>query len=93
MLRGHVVDDKRSRVVGKGKTMNNKSIERWRQRMRQFHRETQEGLGGFAIAVIRAEEMSLLAQSNDREAVAFTNAAVRWGAMIESGSWQTVLGV
>ena len=35
----------------------------------------------------------LLAEFDDREAVAFTNAAIRWGAMIESGSWQTVLGV
>jgi hypothetical protein len=71
--------------------MNNKSIERWRQRMQQFHRETQEGLGGFAVAIVRAEEIPLLAESNDREAIAFTNAAIRWGAMIESGSWQLCL--
>ena len=37
--------------VGEGKAMNNKSIERWRQRM-QCHRETQEGLGGFAVAIV-----------------------------------------
>ena len=71
--------------------MSKKSIDLWRQRMLQFHRETREGLGSFAVAIVRADEVSLLADSNDREAVAFTNAAIRWGAMIERGSWQLCL--
>jgi hypothetical protein len=65
--------------------MDKKSIDRWRHLMRQFHREAQEGLGGFAAAIVRSEDMLSLAQSTDREAIAFTNAAIRWGAMIESG--------
>jgi hypothetical protein len=71
--------------------MYEKFLGRWRQRMRQFHRETQEGLGGFAIAVVRVDDVPLLAQSEDREAMAFTNAAIRWRAMIESGTWQLCL--
>ena len=78
-------------AVGEGKMVDKKSIDRWRHRMRQFHHETQEGLGGFAAAIVRSEDMLSLAQSTDREAIAFTNAAVRWGAMIESGTWQLCL--
>jgi hypothetical protein len=78
-------------AVGEGKMMDKESIDRWRHRMCQFHHETQEGLGGFAAAIVRSEDMLSLAQSTDREAIAFANAAVRWGAMIESGTWQLCL--
>jgi hypothetical protein len=44
--------------------MNYPSMAQWRQRMTQFHRETQEGLGGFAAAIIRAEDLTSIAQSN-----------------------------
>ena len=78
-------------MVSEGKAMTKKSIVEWRRRMKQFHRETQEGLGGFAAAIVRSEDVPEIAQSNEREAIAFTNAAIRWGAMIESGTWQLCL--
>jgi hypothetical protein len=78
----------RTAVVSEGKPMNKKSIVEWRRRMKQFHPETQEGLGGFAAAIVRSEDVPAIAQSVEREAIAFTNAAIRWGAMIESGTWQ-----
>jgi hypothetical protein len=69
----------------------NIKLEAWRQRMKQFHRETQQGLGGFAASVIRVEDFPALSQSNDRDAGAFTNAVIRWGMMLESGTWQLCL--
>jgi hypothetical protein len=78
-------------VVNEGKSMNKKSIVEWCRRMKQFHCETQEGLGGFAAAIVRSQDVLAIAQSNERDAIAFTNAAIRWGAMIESGAWQLCL--
>jgi len=67
-------------VVSEGKAMNKKSIVEWCRRMKQFHCETQEGLGGFAAAIVRSQDVPAIAQSNEWEAIAFTNAAIRWGA-------------
>jgi len=49
--------------------MNKKSIAQWRQRMKQFHRETQDGLGGFAAAIVRVDELPSIVQSKDRDAL------------------------
>ena len=59
-------DAKDWRGTGAGK-MNKKSMAQWRQRMKQFHRETQEGLGGFEAAIIRAEDLPSIVQSEDRD--------------------------
>ena len=72
--------------------MNNKrKLEQWRRRMKQFHREAEEGFGGFGAGVIRTEDVPSLAQSKDQVAVAFTSAVIKWQALIESGSWQLCL--
>jgi hypothetical protein len=72
--------------------MNNKlRLERWGRKMMQFQRETREGLGAFGVSVIRAEDVSSLAQSKDRDAIAFTSAVIKWQAMIEGGTWQLCL--
>jgi hypothetical protein len=65
--------------------MNKKSMAQWRQGMKQFRRETQEGLGDFEAAIIRAENLPSIVQSKDRAAVALSNTVVNWKAMIESG--------
>jgi hypothetical protein len=70
---------------------DNIKLEAWRQRMKQFHRETRQGLGGFAASVIRVEDFPALSRSNDRDAGALTNAVIRWGMMLESGTWQLCL--
>jgi hypothetical protein len=70
---------------------NKRRLEHWRRKMRQFHLETQEGLGAFGIAVIRAEDAPSLAQSKDRDAVGFTNAVIKWQGMVESRIWQLCL--
>ena len=50
--------------------MNNKrKLELWRRRMKQFHREAEEGFGGFGAGVIRTEDVPSLAQSKDQVAV------------------------
>jgi hypothetical protein len=71
--------------------MNKKSIAQWRQRMKQFHRETQDGLGGFAAAIVRVDELPSIAQSKDRDALALSNTVVKWKVLIESGTWQLCL--
>jgi hypothetical protein len=58
-------------VFSKGKAMNKKSIVEWCRRMKQFHRETQEGLGGFAAEIVRSEDVPAIAQANEREAMTF----------------------
>ena len=78
-------------LESEGKAMNKKSIVEWCRRMKQFHCETQEGLGGFAAAIVQSQDVPAIAQSDERDALAFTNAAIRWGAMIESGTWQLCL--
>ena len=70
---------------------NKRRLEHWRQKMRQFHREAQEGFGGFGATIIRAEDMPSIAQSKEQLAVAFTNAVIKWQALIESGAWQLCL--
>ena len=68
--------------------MNNKrKLEQWRRRMKQFHREAEEGFGAFGAGVIRTEDVPSLAQSKDQVAVAFTSAVINWQALIRVGNF------
>jgi hypothetical protein len=69
-----------------------RKLEEWRQKMTQFHRESQEGLGGFGIAVVRTDDVPTISESKDGDAVAFTNALIKWQALIASGNRQLCLG-
>ena len=68
-----------------------RKLEQWRQMMTQFHRESQEGLGGFGIAVVRTDDVPSISKSKDGDAVAFTNALIKWQALVASGNWQLCL--
>ena len=46
-----------------------RKLEQWRQMMTQFHRESQEGLGGFGIAVVRTDDVPSISKSKDGDAV------------------------
>jgi len=66
-------------------------LTKWQTAMKRFHQETQEGLGGFAVAVVRAKDLPSIARSKERDAIAITKTVVKWKAMIATGTWQLCL--
>jgi hypothetical protein len=59
------------------------NVKQWQSDMKQFHRETQEGLGTFEAAIVRPEHSPWILQSDIGEA--FSTASKEWKARVGQG--------